>query len=106
MSAPARPSRLRLAYAGGDEAVVELFWNDAPRTCAAVCEQLARAEESTGKPMEVQACHGRHSGAEALFLTPDVIPLGEENAVEVEIQLRAARSVSLARSKLAGVSHI
>lgn len=35
-----------------------------------------------------------------------VEPLGEENAVEVEIQLRAARSVSLARSKLAGVSHI
>jgi hypothetical protein len=30
---------------------------------------------------DVMACHARHSGAEALFLTPSVVPLGDENTI-------------------------
>ena len=55
-------------------AIVELLWDAAPRTCAAL---VATLPEGT----EVMSCHARHSGAEALFLTPEIIrDVGDENA--------------------------
>ena len=75
MSAPARPSRLRFAI-GDAWATLTLLWADAPRTCTAICAQLPE-----GRALAVLACHARHSGAEALFLTPGLIRLGDENAV-------------------------
>jgi hypothetical protein len=55
-------------------AVVQLLWDAAPRTCAALVEALPDGTE-------VMACHARHSGAEALFLTPEVLrDVGDENA--------------------------
>ena len=73
-----RPERLRVRLEGADggEATIRLLWAEAPKTCAAVVGLL----DESGS-LRVEAVHGRHSGAEALFLTPDVVPLGDENAI-------------------------
>mmetsp|Transcript_22069 Transcript_22069/g.50420 ORF Transcript_22069/g.50420 Transcript_22069/m.50420 type:complete len:177 (-) Transcript_22069:53-583(-) len=69
-----RCSHLRFQFAEPEDyAVVELLWDAAPRTCAALVAALDGAE--------VMSCHARHSGAEALFLTPSIIrDVGDENA--------------------------
>eukprot|EP00947_MAST-08B_sp_MAST-8B-sp1_P004728 g4728.t1 len=58
---------------------VRLLWDDAPKTCAAVCSLLKKTGAAAPASFEVMAVHGRHSGSEALCLTPEVIPLGDEN---------------------------
>jgi hypothetical protein len=70
-----RPSHLRFQFdAPADHAIVELLWDDAPRTCAALLGCLPDGAE-------VMSCHARHSGAEALFLTPEILrDVGDENA--------------------------
>jgi hypothetical protein len=89
MASSSRPSHLTFRFAaaaaerteGGEGKVdadaaesawarIRLLWNEAPRTCAAVAALCA------GEAAVVLAVHGRHSGEEALFLTPDLIPLG------------------------------
>ena len=71
---PPHSSHIRLDFFDPPgHVVVELLWEAAPRTCAAL---LAAMPDGT----EVMSCHARHSGAEALFLTPEVIrDVGDEN---------------------------
>ena len=45
-------------------ATAKLLWEQAPKTCEAICAQL---------PMESTCFHGKNSGAEALLVTPKVI---------------------------------
>ena len=72
-----RPSHVRLTFGStGASARVRLLWDDAPRTVAAI---LSLCEPATGK-VDVMGVHARHSGAEALFLTPRVLrDVGDEN---------------------------
>lgn len=65
---------MRFDFGKGCYAIVELLWDAAPRTCEAVYDQFLK---SGG--ISVKAVHGRNSGGEALFLTPTVIKLGDEN---------------------------
>ena len=69
-----QPTHLRFEFpAPADHAVVELHWDAAPRTCAALIASLPDG-------VAVSSCHARHSGAEALFLTPETIrDVGDEN---------------------------
>lgn len=75
-----RPSHVRLTFGepGGanPSARVKLLWDAAPKTVAAI---LSLCDES-GR-FAVSALHARHSGAEALFLTPSILrDVGDENA--------------------------
>ena len=73
------PSRIRFRFDDGAYATVRLLWKEAPQTCAAVVKTLKKhAKEKSS----VNAVHGRNSGAEALFLTPEVVRLGDENVVK------------------------
>ena len=74
----ARPSFVRLSFAtdSGASARVRLLWEEAPRTIAAL---LSLCDPASGK-MDVSGLHARHSGAEAIFLTPSVLrDVGDEN---------------------------
>jgi ubiquitin len=53
-------------------ATLQLLWDHAPKTCAAVVAQV---------PMTTMALNGKNSGGEALFLTPTYINLGDENTI-------------------------
>ena len=55
---------------------MKLLWNKAPKTCEAIVNALDKKGE-----MKVMGVHGRNSGSEALFLTPKVIALGDENTI-------------------------
>ena len=73
----AAPSHLRFEFSAGDYCVVELLWAAAPRTCAALVGLFPACDAG----LRVMSCHARHSGAEALFLTPEVLrDVGDENA--------------------------
>ena len=71
-----QPTHLRVRFEGTDRgsATVRLLWDAAPKTCAAIVAML----DGDGR-LRVQAVHGRHSGHEALFLTPKLCTLGDEN---------------------------
>lgn len=57
-------------------ATLELFWDKAPKTCRAIVDLVPKGKGT------VQIVHGRHSGGEALFLTPEVLSdIGDENTV-------------------------
>jgi hypothetical protein len=70
---PQRVTHVRFQFTQPDDyAIVELLWEEAPRTCGALVTQF---------PCEVMSCHARHSGGEALFITPEVVAeVGDENA--------------------------
>lgn len=69
-----KPPFLKVRFAlGSGEATLRLLWDDAPLTCAAVVGMLKDGQ------LRVKACHARHSGGEALFITPEIIRLGDEN---------------------------
>lgn len=71
----ARASHVTLTFASGASATVRLLWDKAPRTVSAV---LSLIRESSS--VSVSAVHARHSGAEALFLTPEILrDVGDEN---------------------------
>ena len=71
-----QPDLLRVRFEGTDRgsATVRLLWDAAPKTCAAIVDML----DGDGR-LRVRAVHGRHSGHEALFLTPKLCTLGDEN---------------------------
>ena len=88
MASSCRPSHLTFRFAAAERteggegkadadaadtawARIRLLWDEAPLTCAAVAALCCAGEAAV-----VLAVHGRHSGEEALFLTPDLIPLG------------------------------
>jgi hypothetical protein len=54
-------------------ATAELLWEQAPKTCAAICSQL---------PIETTTFHGKNSGAEALLVTPACISDVPQDASE------------------------
>lgn len=71
-----RPSHVVLTFSNGASARVRLLWAEAPRTIDAI---LSLCDPATGS-FDVSAMHARHSGAEALFLTPTVLrDVGDEN---------------------------
>ena len=76
MGPKSQPTHLRVRFEGTDRgsATVRLLWDAAPKTCAAIVDML----DGDGR-LRVQAVHGRHSGHEALFLTPKLCTLGDEN---------------------------
>jgi hypothetical protein len=58
---------------------VRLLWDEAPKTIAALLELC----DPVRKSFDVQAVHARHSGAEAIFITPSVISsVGDENLAQ------------------------
>lgn len=73
---PERPSYVRLTFtATGASARVRLLWDEAPKTVAAILSLVAPTHSC-----QVEAVHARHSGAEAIFLTPQVLRnVGDEN---------------------------
>jgi hypothetical protein len=75
----ARPTHVLLSFAGGSSARVRLLWDEAPKTIAALLELC----DPVRKSFDVQAVHARHSGAEAIFITPSVISsVGDENLAQ------------------------
>lgn len=70
--------RDELSCAGAPVATakVKFLWDVAPKTCRAIADQFADKTKS-----EVMICHARHSGGEALFITPDVLKVGDENTI-------------------------
>ena len=72
----ARPSHVLVSFAGGSSARVRLLWDEAPKTISALLSMC----DPTKKSFEVGALHARHSGAEAIFITPSVLrDVGDEN---------------------------
>merc|ERR1711957_291062 len=75
-----RPTVLKFSFLGAiwgkNWANVKLLWSKAPKTCAAIVGSLNKKGE-----MKVKSVHGRNSGSEALFLTPTVLPIGDENTI-------------------------
>jgi hypothetical protein len=70
-----KPPRLKMTIFDRDgeqvaSATLQLLWEHAPKTCAAVVAQV---------PMTTMSLNGKNSGGEALFLTPTYINLGDEN---------------------------
>ena len=71
-----RPTHVLLTFAGGSTARVRLLWNEAPKTVAALLSLC----DPVRKSFDVNAVHARHSGAEAIFITPSVLrDVGDEN---------------------------
>jgi len=89
----AKPSHFRWSVLDGatDQEVasakIVLYWDVAPRTCRALTDMVLLGAECSGElaqqqadGLEVSIVHARHSGGEALFVTPSVISnVGDEN---------------------------
>jgi hypothetical protein len=60
----------------GAHVIVELNWDKAPKTCEALLERCFPTQRT-----DLTTVHGRHSGMEALFITPGepIRNVGDEN---------------------------
>ena len=69
-------------------AVVELNWGKAPKTCQAMVAMVLSSQEDVSGSCTVSIVHGRHSGGEALFVTPRVLDsLGDEHNDTLDYEL-------------------